>query len=58
MTPEEKAKKEDTDIRDKMEEDKENEFKKKLEGEGFLTRLKPYSKPVINSVIGTLVSII
>lgn len=33
-------------------------MKKKLEKEGFMSRLAPYNKPVINVVIGTLVSVI
>jgi len=58
MTEEEKAKKEITDKQDALEEMTIDNFKKQLEQEGFLKRLKPYAKPVINQVIGTIVSVL
>ena len=58
MTPEEKQMKERSDMADKAEEDRDNEIKKNIEVEGFLSRLRPYTKPVINSYIGIFVSII
>jgi len=58
MTPEEKEKMEQTDKNDKIEEDKELIIKKVLEKEGFFPRLKPYTKPIINSVIGIIVSVL
>lgn len=58
MTPEELKKKEETDKNDMVEENKEEEFKKELEKEGFMTRLKPYTKPAINTVIGIIVSVL
>ena len=36
----------------------EEELRKKLEKEGFMSRLAPYNKPTINVVIGTLVSVV
>lgn len=58
MTPEEKQMKDECDKLDLIEEEKEIEIKKKLETEGFFSRLTPYAKPVINTYIGIFVSII
>jgi hypothetical protein len=58
MTEEEAEKKKEADQVDDEEYKKEEEIKKKLEKDGFMQRLKPYNKPFINVVIGTLVSII
>lgn len=58
MTPEEKEKKEIVDKIDQQEEANEDEIKKTLEKEGFFKRLQPYSKPTINVVIGTFVSVL
>lgn len=58
MSPEELKKKEETDKNDLIEDNKIEEFKKQLEKEGFMSRLKPYTKPVINTVIGVIVSVL
>ena len=58
MTKEELTKKNDADLADEEEEKKEQEVKEKIEKDGFMVRLKPYNKPFINVVLGTLVSII
>ncbi len=58
MSPEEKQMKDECDKLDQIEEDKDTDVKKKLEAEGFFSRLKPFTKPVINTYIGVFVSII
>lgn len=50
--------KEKIDLIEHEEEKQDKEIKKKIEAEGFFNRLKPYTKPVINSIIGTLVSVL
>ena len=50
--------KEQIDLLDNEEEKNDKEIKKKIESEGFFTRLKPYTKPVINSIIGIMVSVL
>jgi ABC-type multidrug transport system fused ATPase/permease subunit len=53
-----KEMKETTDKIDEAEDKKQEEFKKKLEKEGFLKRLGPYNRPVINIILGMIVSCI
>lgn len=53
---EELRRKEIVDKFDEEEDKKEAELKKKIEKDGFLKKLAPYTKPVINSVIGVMVS--
>lgn len=58
MTDEEALKKKNADIVDEEETKVQDEIKQNLEKDGFMTKLKPYNKPFINVVLGTLVSII
>ncbi len=58
MTDEEVEKKKEADQVDEEDAKKQEEIVKQLEKDGFMSRLKPYNKPFINVVVGTLVSII
>lgn len=58
MTPEELKMKEQTDKNDMEDEEKDKAIVQKLEKEGFFARLKPYNKPVLNAVLGVIVSVI
>ena len=58
MTPEEKEKKKEADIKDEVIEEKEKEITKQIEKDGFVSRLKPYNKPVINAYMGVFVSVL
>lgn len=58
VDPLEIEKKKQADVKDAEEEEKEDAVKKKLEKEGFMSRLSPYNKPFINVIIGTIVSVI
>lgn len=56
---EEEAKmKAETDAKDEIEDKIESDKKEQLAKEGFLKRLSPYNKPVINVILGIFVSII
>jgi hypothetical protein len=54
----EQIKTNEANIQDAEVEKVEEDIKKKLEVEGFFSRLKPYNKPVINVWIATFVSVI
>jgi hypothetical protein len=47
-----------SDEADKQEKEIDDKIKENIEKEGFMSRLKPYNKPFVNVVLGTLVSII
>ena len=58
MSPEERIMKDLCDKDDIKEEENDIAIKKQIEVEGFLTKLKPYTKPMINAYIGIFVSLI
>ena len=58
MTKQELEMKKLSDEADEEEKKEEDKIKEQLEKDGFMVRLKPYNKPFINVVLGTLVSII